>query len=414
MSEFTTFISNTLIGSILGRKSRNNPYISQPDFYLHPLLFNRQEQWQTITGNERIVYLTTPELRLVIDRLALMLANGVWKHYDKNGEVMEKSPFVHLLENPNPLQSRNEFLTQYYVQRALYGNVYIYQLMGTSLQEVPSALWNLPPERMIINRTGKIWKQTEMDDIISGYQFRLDMEGKKNEEFTTDEIIKFSISNPDDPIMGASPLHAIRMPISNIRAAYGYRNLIATKKGALGVWSSDSKDSHGSVALGDQEAEQMEKQLLRSYGIGDHQRSIIVARNAVKFTPATFPTKDLMLFEEVDAGKRAIIDLYGANDNMFSREKGSTFTNVEQGERLCYQDTIIPLAEDLANGLSKKWGLLDREETLELCYDHIPVLQEDESKKAVVDERKAKTVKTLIDSGMKLEDARKVVGWAEI
>jgi len=410
--EFSDFFSGTLVGSILGQRAKNDKYTSQPDFIHTPFTMLPQEQWVTINENENFIYNTTPELKMVVDRLALMFANGTWEHLNENGDIIENSPFVELLDNPNIFQSRNEFLFQWWIQRAIYGNTFMFQLLGTSLQEVPTALWNLSPSRMAIKRTGKIWTVTEIEQMISGYVFKMKDEQQRDENFDTDEIIQFSMPDSDDPILGRTPLESIRMPLSNIRAAYGYRNVILTKKGAIGVWSSDAKDSMGAIQLTPEEETKLATQLTRTYGLGDRQNSVAISSKALKWNPSTYPTKDLMLFEEIDANKKAIIDLYGANENMFSNPQGSTFNNVEMGERHTYQDTIMPTALDFSNGLSKRFGLLDKGETLKLNYSHIPLLQEDEAQRSEIIKRKAETAQILTNvGGFSPEQIREILDW---
>lgn len=397
------FIPNFLSGSFWNGGGGNNRWISQPNIFSLPFSMQKREQYVTITGNENFLYNTTPELKIVLDRLALIYATGVWQHLDKNGEIIENSPFVDLLENPNVFQSRNEFLFQWFIQRGIYGNAFTYQLKGFDTQEIPSALWNLPPSRMTLNRTGKIWQQTEIDEIISSYVFKMNEEGQSDIIYKTNEIIQFSMPDTDDPILGKSPLESIRMPISNIRAAYGYRNVILTKKGAIGVWSSDSKDQMGSVKLTPEEESELSKQLQKNQGIGDNQDNIAISKTALKWTPSTYPTKDLLLFEEVDANKKAIIDLFGANENMFSRPsggQGSTFNNVAMGERQAIQNTIEPIADDFANGLSKRWGLLDKGETLKLSYEHLPAMKSDGLQESQILERKARAAAILSGEGL--------------
>lgn len=375
---FVDFYETLIDGfsGVLGFQSRNNKYISQPNFYTPDFRMDLHEQWVSINGQELEIYQTTPELKIVVDRLALMMANGKWQHIDKNGQVIENSEFVNRLENPNCFQSSNEFLFQWFIQRSIYPSTFMYQLKGISIQETPTALWNLPPSRMTINRTGKIFNQTNIEDIIKNYTMRMTHESGNDVIYEPNEIIQFSMPNPDDPILGSTPLNAIRMPISNIRAAYGYRNVILTKKGAIGVWSSDAKDNMGAVELTPREEKKLAKQLVDTYGIGDHQAKVAISGKALRWNPATYPTKDLMLFEEIDSNKEAIIDLYGGNKNMFAQGSDHTYENVKNGEIICYQDTIIPIAKDLGNGLSKRWGLLERGERLCLTYDHVPVLAE--------------------------------------
>lgn len=405
------WLNRTFIGNLLGFRSSNNKYIGQPDWTYMPTNLDLRESWIAIEGHEREVFATTPELRTVITRLSQLLSNGKWEHYNENGDEIEKSPWVDRLENPNVFQSRNEFLSQWMIQRCLYGNTFMYQLRGSVFDEVPLALWNLSPSRMIIKRTGKIWTQTELNQIISGYEFRTDT--GQNDFFKTEEIIQFSMVDPDDPLQSIVPLMAIRMPISNIRAARGYQNVILTKKGAIGVWSNEAKDIMGAVTLTEDETKKLSDQLIRSYGIGDHQSSIVVSNKPLKWNPATYPTKDLMLFEQIDADKKAIIDFYGANENMFSRSssgQGSTFNNVENGNKQCYQDTIIPIADDLAGGLSKIWGLAQKGESVRLCFDHVPVMKTDENQKSEILKRKVEAVQILLQSGVSAEVASEITG----
>ena len=368
-------------GSLLSRlfNRGNNRYISQPNFNQRYLNFDKNEEWVSVEGHEMELYNTTAELRIVIDRLGLMFSNGIWKERDKNGELVENSEAVKLLNNPNIFQSNKEFLFQAWIQRCLYANVFEYNLKGSSFQDIPSALWNLSPSRIIVNRTGLIWQQTDIEKIITNYTFRMD--GRADETFKTNDIIQYSIPNSDDPIIGESPLVALKMDLSNLRAAKGYSNVILTKKGAIGMWSADGKDAIGNISLTPEEEKQISKQLTDTYGLFDNQASVFVSSKPLKWSPATYPTKDLLLFESINAGKKAIIDIYGANDNMFSRGsdgKGDTFTNVSEGDKLCYQNTIIPFANDYANGKAKRWGLLDKGHTLELCYNHLPALSDNE------------------------------------
>lgn len=406
----SNILDNSFVGSIIGRGSHNDGFTSQPRFTPRPFNLDTAEQYVSITGEEQLIYETTPELKIVIDRLAVMYANGRWEHLNKSGEVIEKSPVVAFLDNPNVFQSRNEFLMQWFIQRCVYGNVFDYQLKGTKLIDIPTALWHLPPSRMVIKRTGHIFKQSDINEIISGYELQLDSE--KNEKYSADEIIQFSMPNCDDPLLGSSPLLSIKMPISNLRAAHGFINVVYTRKGALGVWSNQTKDATGFVPLSAEDKAQA-NQMTRNYGISDRQASVIISNKNLKWEPSTFPLGDYKLLETMDANKSAIIDLFGANKDMFSSSlgtKGATFTNREMGERNCYQDTIIPIAEDMANGYAKRWGILEKGEKLRLSYDDVPVLKDNEIQKADVTLKRSQAAEILLRSGVSPESVSEITG----
>lgn len=392
---------DSFLGGLNLYRRGNDPYVVTPSLNFNTILdfLTKQEQEISIDGNESKLYNTTPHLKAVIYRHASMLANGRFRHVDKNGEEIEESEFVKLLNNPNPFQAGNEWLIQQDIQKMTYGNTFIYLLKGSQLADVPKALWNLAPSKMTLKRTGKIWNQTEAIKIVEAYLVNADTNGK-NAEMTLKplEILHRNIQDVDDPIVGQSPFHALKMPISNIRSAYGFRNVIMTKKGALGMITNNSKGTTGSLPLTKEERAKIEKQFNSDYGITDKQKKIIMSSANLKWNPMSYPTKDMMLFEEVDADFEAIIDEYGMDKALFSKD--ATFENKLMGERATYNNTIIPEADDLANGLTRKFKLDEKGQKIILNYDHVSVLQEDQQKKSAIIKNKAEAIKVLQESGL--------------
>lgn len=345
------------------------------------------------------VYLTTPQLYAVIQRRGYLLASGTWKHYKTvNGKpvLIENSPFVKLLENPNIFMNGNDLIRQWNENKCVYGNNYEFINRPFSTA-TPTQLTNLPPAQIEINTTGKIYRQNSIEDVIKNYKLE---RGDTFEIFETSEINHTRVVNGKNPIKGESPMISIYMPISNIRASYEFRNVIMNKKGALGILSNNSKDSQGAIPLNTQERQRLEQEYNRMFGIQKEKSQVIMTNTALTWQAMTFPTKDLMLFEEVNADFNSIIDQYGLNANLFSREKGSTFENLAEGIKQAYQSTIIPEAEELAMNRSQLFGLVERGEWLELDYSHIPALQENLKEKSEVLKNKAEAIAKLKELGL--------------
>ena len=135
-------------------------------------------------------------------------------------------------------------------------------------------------------------------------------------------------------------------------------------------------------------------------------------QNSSLYNNKIFPTKDLMLFEELTADKIAIIDEFGLNSYIFSNEKGSTFSNVKEGIRMVYTDTIIPEAEKYYSNLSEQLGLEEEGLRLTVSFDHIPVMQPDMESKANVLKIKSEALNKIKDSGVNLseEEQRAILG----
>lgn len=356
-------------------------------------------QWEYITNeNAYKMYLTTAEVYSVIKRRGFMLASGIWKHYkvNKSGEAEEivNSPLLKFLDNPNPLMSGNDFLRQWSENELVFGNNFMSKVYGTFLQDYPSALHNLPPHRVEIKTSGKIFRQTRIEDIILEYRLMLDG-NPPHDSYSTDEILHTKIISGVNPIQGESPLIPLYMEIGNIRQAKNFRNVIMSKNGALGMITPKQQTGQGAIPLTAENKQDIERQYAQQYGAGADQVKVMITQGAVEWQAMTYPTKDMMLFEEVSADFRTIIDLYGLNDNLFSREKASTFTNLQDGLKHAYQVTTIPEAEEKAMSLSKSIGLIERGEFLTLEYDHLPILQKNAKEKAEELNLKANAVQKL-------------------
>jgi phage portal protein BeeE len=111
----------------------------------------------------------------------------------------------------------------------------------------------------------------------------------------------------------------------------------------------------------------------------------VITDKKVTWSPMSFPVKDLMLFEEMTADKVAIIDSFGLNQYMFGSgegAKGSTFSNVEMGERQAYNSTIIPETELLYDDINQQLALEKDGLYIKPDFSHISVLQADSNKEA--------------------------------
>ena len=360
-----------------------------------------------MTNNEFNLYTTTPELFIVVNKFATMFSNGVFVIKDyKTNKVIENHPLLKLLEKPNPLMNRNTWLMDIAVNYNIYGASYIHKNQGSALSEYPSILMNLPNADLSIKKTGKIYLATSIEEMIEFYRLR-----STNDKIDTNEVIALKRYNSSDPCKGLSPLEALQMPLTNIRGAYGFRNVNITKKGALGIISADGRDSIGSLTLEEQDKLDLEKQFTtQTHGIFDGQSSVKFSSKPINYQHLSYPIKDSMLFEEVSENMMKIIDAYGLNRNIFSSKEGAKFANLAEGLRMAYQDAIIPFAELFCFALNDALGLFDKNIYVELDYSHIPVMKDNESEKATTVKTQAEAVKILIENGMTDLQAESIVG----
>lgn len=314
-------------------------------------------------------YIEIPELRTVIDKKAQMISNGTPRLIrESDGTEVEQHWAIDLIKNPNPMQSWNDVMYSISVNDSLYSSAFVYapkRSFGIVNLFVP-----LATHKMQINTTGKSLKQMESGGLIKDYVFNYNEDNK--ETLSNDEVIIIQTTDGVNILNSVSRIESLKYPLSNIKAQYNKRNVLLENIGAIGILSTTNSDLGGALPMSPEEKEQIQRDWYNR-----SKDEIIISENEVKWTPMGFKTKDLMLFEELKADKLAIIDAFGLNYYIFSNEDGSTYSNVNYGERLAYTNTIIPESKHIYDNITEQLGLDKEGLRLTATFDHIPVLQND-------------------------------------
>jgi hypothetical protein len=320
------------------------------------------------------LYNTIPQLRTVVDKLAAMFSNGVFKIENVKTNQIEPLPedLQKLLENPNPLQPQNEFLKQYLTQLIVYGNQFIYKNKPSKLQKYPSAILNITPANIRPVLTGKVFEQLDIKGIVKEYEYTEGLSYKR--VFDVSTVLWSKIADLDNPVAGYSPLKAMKYPLSNTVAAYQYLNVISSEKGAIGVLSTSNKDAMGALPMTADEKAEIERIYREENGIEDNQKKIHITTGSVTWAPMSYPTKDLLLMEQIDANFLIILNILGVNQNLFIN---STYENLKNGLIQTHNDTVIPYADGFTQALTK-FLEIEPGKRLILDYSHLPYLQVDE------------------------------------
>lgn len=343
------------------------------------------------------LYNCIPELKQVVDKKSLMFSNMELKLINSStNELIEDKDFYNLINQPNPLQSMNDWLRQFKQQEQVYGNQFMYLNRPSKLAKYPITIFNVSPRYVKPYLSGKVFDQIKKEDIILYYEYT---DGNLNRKFETKDIIYSRLNDLDNPIIGTSPLISLQFPLTNTKLAYEYRNVIMGEKGAIGILSAgNNKDSMGAIPLKKEEKQRLESAYRGSYGVQEGKMKIHITEANLNWQPMTYPTKDLLLFEEVDANKQTIIDHFGLNVNLFSN-KNATFENVREGIKSTYRDTIIPEADQFCQMLTKELKIEKGKEII-ASFDHLSILKDDEKDKSNVFKTQSDAISQLVSSGI--------------
>ena len=339
------------------------------------------------------LYIEIPELRAVIEKRASMMSANKPCLYDKNGEKVENHWLMDMIHHPNAIQSWSDVVFSIGVQDALYSNVFCYSPKRTA--GIRNLFVPLPADKVKIHLTGKKLKQMDAEDLVSKFTFRYDDD--TTESIDWEDMVYLITDDGMNIIKPVSRIETLRYPLSNIRAQYHKRNVLLENIGAIGILSAQNNDIGGAIPMTPEE-----KQKIQNDWYNRQKDEVIITEANVDWKPMSYPTKDLLLFEELTADKLALIDAFGLSYNLFSQEKGVTYTNVRDSIRMVYQDTIIPETQQMYDSIIKQFGLDKEGYHLKADFSHLPVLQDDEESKAITQKIKAETLEKIVAMGVEL------------
>ena len=353
------------------------------------------------TNNLWGLYTQIPHLNNCINKKAELLSLGRLRHFKDSGEEIKDSEILKFLRHPNPLQTWEEFITQYSTFLSIYGNAFFYKLKGSKLSMLPAALWNLPPQDMKVKTTGKIFNQTDIKKIIEYYE--LCYGDKETIRYNVEDVILRNDNAGSNYILSESKLIALVKPLSNIVGALQTANILINKHGTYGIFYNDTKDAIGNIGMSEMERKRIEEQLSSNYGNLEHQSQITLSNNTIKFQPVGYKMKEMMLTEEIEQDAGIVYDAYGMNRNLFASIKG-TGNNSGGAEmvaiRNTIQSTIVPEANDIARVFSYELGLNDKKEMLKITFDHLEALQENRKEKEYATQVRIRSIKEAVEGGL--------------
>jgi hypothetical protein len=335
-----------------------------------------------------IAYTKCPPLAAIINRKAQAYINGITKITNTQGKdatSLQAKSLRKLFTRPNPLQSWKQFEAQGYIYELLFGYNIVLPLKPVGFPDNIDAtqMWNIPPFMIDIEETKTLFYQADSNKsiikkIVLTYK-------EQRTEIPVDEVFIMKDFSPsfDSIIIPESRVCSLSMPINNIIAAYESRNVLMNYRGALGMLSLDpgSNNQFSPIGLEKEDKEQLQQDFKR-YGLKKGQWQVIITSAALKWNQMGFPTKDLMLFEEIEDDIMRICDALNYPYQLISSANGTTFANVNDAKKLLYHDGIIPEAESNYEQWAQFFNTEEFNLKLAKTYNHIPALQDDSETEA--------------------------------
>ena len=292
-------------------------------------------------------------------------------------------PLKTLLDNPNPFQSKKDFIKEYFFFKVAYG--FVYQKPQKPSGFDFNTIYNLNPGKVEYNDrfATRFMFERDYNRISKDKQFKY-KEDEQEFTFNINEVVAFyDIANglsKDFLLKSPSRLSSIRKQIKNI-------DIVAEAKGRsmkrAGRWIVSGENSGNMLTTGlspDQKRDA--EKSLSMYGLGNRKEDITVttAKN-IKADSLHVPANQLGFNESVEADAQIIREAFGVPRELYSLDKsGATYENQKESAIRFIQTAVQVEANDFINTHKSFFGYQD--DNIKASLAHLPEMQHIESLKA--------------------------------
>ena len=274
---------------------------------------------------------------------------------------VDRHPLLKLMNHPSPGQSGASFIESVMSHYLLSGNAYI-EIVRDG-QGKPVEMYSLRPDRVkaVPNKQG---------DIIA-YDYKLD-HGRETKRYPVDRltgrsgILHLKLFHPLNDYYGMSPIEAAAKAIDQHNAVAGH-NLALMQNGGRPSGVFIVKGGQGSQ-LTNEQREHLRHDIRNTYEGSANAGKIMMMEGDFEWKEMGLSPKDLDFAEGKFMAAREIAQAYGVPTMLVGVPGESTFSNYREARMHLWEDTILPLLDQLMGELNT-WLLPLYGEHLRLAYD---------------------------------------------
>lgn len=337
------------------------------------LTYDRNKLSASWSAKENLdVALSNPVLSTLINIRADYLSQFNFFEVNDAGEKVENSDFNRLIENPNPYQSKQDFLKQLewyilcfgWVYQRPYGADgmpanYLYNL------STPDITFDNEIKRSLIQKRADIKELGKFSFNYKDFDTDIKMQVK-------DVIQFFDISNGlgGNPFTSPSRISSIRKSTENISLALDAQNIMGGQIGREMIFKekqSNSIDSAMPLASGDKQ--DMERKF-QGYGAQSGRNRTVILNKEMGWKSMHIPNADLGFEETISLNANLMGQSLQVPNSVYKAYmQGDTFENQNQGLLGFLQGTMQARANDIANSWSSYFGI-----KIKASIEHLPIM----------------------------------------
>ena len=357
------------------------------------------------TQGQYLSYIANPFVSTIIDEKTNAFVNAK-VFIEKNGVELlspDAKMITDILNKPNGFQSRTEFIKNIYRNCQIFGGAYILPIdLGLSTVKGYSCLLNCNLKieydyksyPFVINKTNFIRRITYTNPYDGHYYDLTEYKDKLVIIKLNEDCIK--IGHPQ------SKLVQLNDQINTLNVACDATLNLLRNHGALMMITNRSKDMSGMIPMKPGEKTDFYNDYYEKFGVQGGKNKILFANHDLNAVKISLPISELQLEPTEKRAVRTIAKAFGYDMLLLGFAEGSTFNNMNEAKLSLYENTIIPEAITVWNGMD----VLLKDGNFKAYYDHLEVFQESENLKL---DRKTKYIAiadSLYNSGVYTQQQR--------
>ncbi len=317
-------------------------------------------------------YAKNADVYAIVNKITKALKKIEWKVEVETRDGWEEttdSQWNELISAPNKLTTWQGLIEEYATYYLLLGHTYMYKSEAVGFPGI-SELTTMPADKIDIVAGDYI-------NPIKGYQ----LEEITNAFIPFDKMVFQKTVNPvgtfEERLYGMSPIRAAWYVVQAGNNSWEANGSILKNRGASGILTSDAD-----FPLTDEEIDDVESVWNKRNSGPDKFGKIAFGGNKVNYTSIGMSPSDLKLIEMSIIPLRTLCSIYGIDSELLNDTASSTYNNRKEAEKALYEDTVLPLADTIKDGLNMYVtpDLVDGDK-LRLTYStkNISALQADKS-----------------------------------
>ena len=277
----------------------------------------------------------------------------------------DSHPVLGVINRPNGVQGRAEFLEAVYGYLMLSGNAYLEAVPGP--EAVPGELHVLRSDRMSLVPGMDGWP-VAYDYTVGGKAHRFDMRG------AVKPICHLKAFHPQDDHYGLSPMQAAAVAVDVHNAASSWSKALldnaARPSGAIVYKGVDGQGS-----LSSDQYDRLVSEIEANHQGARNAGRPMLLEGGLDWKPMGFSPSDMEFQKTKEAAAREIAIAFGIPPMLLGIPGDATYANYQEANRAFYRLTILPLAAkvmaDVSHWLS---GFAGEEVEVKVDLDQVPAL----------------------------------------